>query len=71
MIYVKNKVKFLMIFALLWMICTGSAIAGETRESVLGPGDALKIFVYGQPDLTTEARVSETGSITFPLLVRY
>ena len=68
MIYVMNKLKFLMIFTLLWIICIGSAVAGEARESVLGPGDALKIFVYGQPDLTTETRVSETGSITFPLL---
>ena len=68
MIYVMNKLKFLMIFPLLWMICIGSAVAGDSRESVLGPGDTLKIFVYGQPDLTTEARVSETGSITFPLL---
>ncbi len=57
-----------MIFPLLWMICIGSAVAGDSRESVLGPGDTLKIFVYGQPDLTTEARVSESGSITFPLL---
>ncbi len=68
MIYVMNKLKFLTIFSLLWMICIGSAVAGDSRESVLGPGDALKIFVYGQPDLTTEARVSEAGSITFPLL---
>ena len=68
MIYVMNKLKLLMIFTLLWMICIGGAVAGETKESVLGPGDALKIFVYGQPDLTTETRVSETGSITFPLL---
>ena len=68
MIYVMNKVKFLMIFTLLWIICIGSAVAGDTRESVLGSGDALKIFVYGQPDLTTETKVSETGSITFPLL---
>ncbi|WP_041360182.1 polysaccharide export protein EpsE [Nitrosomonas sp. Is79A3] len=63
-----KKLKFLMIFPILWMICIGSVVAGDSRESVLGPGDTLKIFVYGQPDLTTEARVSESGSITFPLL---
>ncbi|AEJ01037.1 polysaccharide export protein EpsE [Nitrosomonas sp. Is79A3] len=68
MIYVMKKLKFLMIFPILWMICIGSVVAGDSRESVLGPGDTLKIFVYGQPDLTTEARVSESGSITFPLL---
>jgi len=70
MIFVmNNKVKFLLpIFTLLWIVCIGNAIAGEVRESVLGPGDALKIFVYGNPDLTTEAKVSESGNITFPLL---
>lgn len=34
----------------------------------MGTGDVLRITVYGQPDLTTEARVSEAGSITFPLI---
>jgi polysaccharide biosynthesis/export protein len=35
---------------------------------VLGAGDMLKITVYGSPDLNTETRVSEIGSINFPLL---
>ena len=34
----------------------------------MGTGDVLRITVYGQPDLTTEARVSEAGGITFPLI---
>src|SRR3569832_548985 len=34
----------------------------------MGTGDVLHNTVYGQPDLTTDARVSETGTITFPLL---
>ena len=34
----------------------------------LGPGDAIKVQVFQNPDLTTEARVSETGSIRFPLI---
>ncbi len=34
----------------------------------LGTGDVLRITVYGQPDLTTEARIGENGSITFPLI---
>lgn len=65
-----NKAKLLvLIFTLLWMICIDSIAAGGTRTSVvLGPGDVLKIFVYGHPDLTTETKVNETGNITFPLL---
>ena len=34
----------------------------------LAPGDALHIIVYQNPDLTTEARVSENGQINFPLI---
>lgn len=34
----------------------------------MGTGDVLRITVYGQPDLTTEARIGESGSITFPLI---
>ena len=34
----------------------------------LGSGDLLKISVYGNPDLALETRVSESGTITFPLI---
>ena len=52
----------------LWTVCIESAVAGEAGESVLGPGDTLRIFVYGHPDMTTETKVSEAGKITFPLV---
>ena len=34
----------------------------------MGTGDVLRITVYGQPDLTTEARVGDSGNISFPLI---
>ncbi len=37
-------------------------------EYVLGPGDIVRITVFQNPDLTTEARVSESDVITFPLI---
>ncbi|MFN9773102.1 MAG: polysaccharide export protein EpsE [Burkholderiales bacterium] len=37
-------------------------------DSLLGPGDAIRIQVFQNPDLTVEARVSEAGVISFPLL---
>jgi polysaccharide export outer membrane protein len=40
----------------------------QEREYVLGPGDLIKISVFQNPDLLTETRVSESGSITFPLI---
>ncbi len=35
---------------------------------LLGTGDIVKITVYGQSDLTTITRISESGRITFPLV---
>ncbi|MET0658133.1 MAG: polysaccharide biosynthesis/export family protein, partial [Steroidobacteraceae bacterium] len=34
----------------------------------VGPGDLVKITVYGAPDMSTEVRVAETGGITCPLI---
>jgi polysaccharide biosynthesis/export protein len=39
----------------------------QGRE-VLGPGDSVRITVFQNPDLTTETRVSDRGSIVFPLV---
>lgn len=39
------------------------------EDYLLGGGDTISITVYEQPDLTTNARISQDdGSITFPLL---
>ena len=42
----------------------------DTRNAdyKLGPGDAIRVQVYQNPDLTVEARVSESGSINYPLV---
>jgi polysaccharide export outer membrane protein len=37
-------------------------------EYVLGPADVLHITVFNSPELTSDVRVSETGSISFPLI---
>ena len=39
----------------------------ETRET-LGPGDAVRVTVFQNPDFNTETRVSERGTIVFPLI---
>lgn len=35
---------------------------------LLGPGDMVRVSVYGSPDLATETRISQEGTLTFPLL---
>lgn len=37
-------------------------------EYLLGPGDLVRITVYGNPDLSNETRVTQEGKLTFPLL---
>jgi polysaccharide export outer membrane protein len=34
----------------------------------LGAGDAIRVTVFHQPDLTTETRISERGTIAMPLI---
>jgi polysaccharide biosynthesis/export protein len=38
------------------------------RDYVLGAGDVVRINVFQNPDLSLEARISEGGSISYPLL---
>lgn len=45
----------------------GESFAAE-GEYALGAGDVIRISVFQNPDLTTEARVSETGTVSFPLI---
>ena len=39
---------------------TGLAVAAEV---LLGPGDVVRLSVYGSPDLSVETRVSEGGAV--------
>ena len=40
----------------------------ESRLESLGMGDMVRVTVFRNPDLTTEARVSERGTILFPMV---
>ena len=46
-------------------VSTGASTAGDYR---LGAGDAIRVIVFQNPDLTLETRVAESGSISYPLL---
>jgi polysaccharide export outer membrane protein len=52
--------------AFLFMLATGAA--AHAADLPLGPGDVVKVSVYGSPDLALETRVSEAGNISFPLV---
>jgi polysaccharide export outer membrane protein len=46
----------------------GAAAASAEPEYLLAPGDILKISVFKNPDLSLDVRVSESGSIGYPLI---
>ena len=48
-------------------IASGQASAQAMRE-VIGPGDTIRITAYRNPDLTTEARLTDDGRVTVPLV---
>jgi polysaccharide export outer membrane protein len=55
-----------------WLLLSAAATAqpqdGRKSEYLLGAGDSIRITVFQNPDLTVETRVSETGSVTYPLV---
>ena len=42
--------------------------AASAAAQTLGPGDSIRITVFQNPDLSVEARLSESGAISYPLL---
>lgn len=46
----------------------GRAADASRVETILGVGDVIKVSVFQSPDLATEARISESGQINFPLI---
>lgn len=57
------------IYVLITLTLVPFAVRAETfPDFKLGAGDAIKIQVFQNPDLNVEARVSETGVISYPML---
>jgi polysaccharide biosynthesis/export protein len=56
--------------ALLLMAWCALGIAADKPSGnyKLGPGDAIRVVVFQNPDLTLDTRVSENGAITYPLI---
>jgi polysaccharide export outer membrane protein len=66
-----NKVRFRRFFAVLGLLLVlGLSLrpAFALEEYLLSPGDILKITVFKNPDLSVDARVSESGTISYPLI---
>ena len=44
------------------------AASAWAQAEKLGVGDAIRVTVHQQPDLTTDARINERGAVTLPLI---
>jgi polysaccharide export outer membrane protein len=43
-------------------------VSANSEDYRLGPGDLLKIVVFDHDELSVQARISQSGNITFPLV---
>jgi polysaccharide export outer membrane protein len=53
---------------LLLLGMNSSPAIAQPQEYLLGPGDIIRISVYKNPEMTNDVRVSEGGTIGFPLI---
>ena len=65
-----QSMRFLSRSLLIFLLSIGLAFGqiAPRNEATLGIGDVVKISVFQNPDLSIEARISETGQINFPLI---
>lgn len=56
----------LLLIICIWLFSATPAIAQLTYT--MGPGDEVRMTVFGQPDLTTETQIGPDGSVQIPLL---
>jgi polysaccharide export outer membrane protein len=66
--------RFLAPLGLAWALLIAFALPAAAQQPAsaaeyrLGAGDVVRISVYQMPDLQLEARLSEAGVISYPLL---
>lgn len=63
----RDSLSFCMLLLSLWATWSGVVWCGNA-DYRLGSGDVISVKVFEYPDLATEARVSQRGNITFPLV---
>lgn len=68
MVLVPRRSLFPLAAILLAVLSILITVPSFAKDYLIGSQDVLKISVFEYPDLTTEARVSEDGKLTFPLI---
>src|SRR6267154_2441915 len=63
--------RWLVLPLVVWLLGLGAAPAqaqAQQLQYLIGAGDILRISVFKNPDLSLDARVSETGTLSYPLI---
>ena len=58
----------LLLFCTSMLVTFGAQAQGAPVDYPLAAGDAVRVQVFQNPDLTLETRISESGTISFPLI---
>lgn len=65
---IKRLLNALLIVVTLSVLNVSAQDKSAQLDYPLGAGDAIRVQVFQNPDLTIDTRVSENGSITYPLI---
>jgi polysaccharide export outer membrane protein len=57
-----------LLFVTLCAVQFGFRAHAVDNDYHVGPGDLIRISVFGSPELALDARVSESGNITYPMI---
>lgn len=64
-----SPARALLLLMTLWTAVSGSQWAIAAGDYTLGAGDSVRIYVYGEPDLTFERLlIGQSGRISYPFL---
>ncbi|MRR49938.1 MAG: polysaccharide export protein EpsE [Rhodocyclaceae bacterium] len=64
----KRVIERLAVLVFLGIFAISTQAEEKSGDYQLGAGDAIRILVFQNPDLTLDTRVSEGGTITYPLI---
>jgi polysaccharide biosynthesis/export protein len=62
------RLKALVAITLCLLTAAVAPVRAQPQQYLIGPGDILRISVFKNPDLSLDARVSEAGTLSYPLI---
>jgi polysaccharide biosynthesis/export protein len=60
--------QLLAVVAWLFLAIASEQASAQAMREIIGSGDTIRITAYRNPDLTTEARLTDDGRVTVPLV---